>query len=156
MPCIFINATEQQIKCTMDCKMLADLPPVKCQTKKPSVNKQRRHLSGVLSNLLIHELIPPLRTLDCQGKWSLLVFHLNSLGRQKVTTPGPHSTCIIWVMKPALRLQSYWLLKNFLKVLAKTLSACVKAFQTKPLPFDIRGGGKKSSKSPTSVVFLGL
>lgn len=67
-------------------------------------------------------------------------FHLNSLGKQKVTTPGPHSICIIQVMKPALWLQSYWLLENFLKVLAKIFSACVTAFQTKSFPSDICGG----------------
>lgn len=65
LPSIYFDATKQRIKCTMDCEMLADFPPLKCQTKKPSVNKQRCHLSGVFSNLLIHKLIPPLSSPDC-------------------------------------------------------------------------------------------
>lgn len=43
----------------MDCEMLAYLPPAKCQMKRPSVNKHKHHLSGVLSNVLISKLIPP-------------------------------------------------------------------------------------------------
>lgn len=39
--------------------MLADLPPAKCQTKRPSVNKHKHHLSGALSNILINKLTPP-------------------------------------------------------------------------------------------------
>lgn len=43
----------------MDCEMLADLPPAKCQIKRSSVNKHKHHLSGVLSNVVISKLIPP-------------------------------------------------------------------------------------------------
>lgn len=39
--------------------MLADLPPAKCQMKRPSVNKHKHHLSGALSNALISKLTPP-------------------------------------------------------------------------------------------------
>ena len=64
----------------MDCEMLAELPPAKCQTKRPSVNKHKHHLSGVLSNVLISKLIPPFRATGLPRQVKSFGFSSQQLG----------------------------------------------------------------------------